>query len=792
MSLKRYKSKRNLAHSHEPGIKIHKRKKGSLQFVIHKHAARRLHYDLRLEVDGVLKSWAIPKGPSLNPKIKRLAIHVEDHPFDYKDFEGVIPHGYGAGGVLIWDSGTYASGTATSFKESEKEMRQGLKKGELHFVLQGEKLHGGFTLIRLKKEEDEWLLIKKKDDYASEEEITKKEYSAASRRTLEQLSGKKSKKPHHLKPMLATLIAQPFDGEEWIFEIKWDGYRALAEIGPNKVDLYSRNLHSFNRRFPSIVEALNHLKIDAIVDGEIVALDSSGIAHFQWLQDNKDPEHLYYYIFDLLYLQGRDLRALPLIERKAKLRELLGDHPTLRYLDHIEGNGKAFLKECQKRGIEGIIGKKKESHYLAGERSHEWVKIKNEPRQEMVICGFTEPRKGRKNFGALILGVYKKKKLTYAGHVGGGFTERELKRIKEKLLPLVQTKCPFATIPHTNTPVTWVKPRLLCEVKFREWTNEGILRQPIFLGLREDKEVKEVEREQPKENFDFLTHLDKTYWQKEKITKGELLGYYYAMAPYILPYLKDHPVSLKRFPNGIARPSFFQKNLQSPPSWIKTVEVEHHEKKVNYLLIQDTQSLLYAVNLGSIELHPWLSRTPTLDFPEWLLFDLDPEAISFEAVIATAQIVHRILDRIDVPNFCKTSGASGLHIYVPLKGKYTFEQAKQFALLVATVAEKELPEVISLERAPKNRQKKVYIDCLQNNYGQTVATPYSIRAKPGAPVATPLSWNEVKTGLDPLDFNLFTLPARVKKKGDLLHALLERKTDMATSLQKLKKTYFKT
>lgn len=806
-----YASKRTLSKSKEPKAKDFKRTKGDLEFVIQKHAASRLHYDLRLEVDGVLKSWAIPKGPSLDPKNKRLAIMVEDHPFGYKDFEGVIEEGYGKGAVIIWDRGSY-SVKGLSSQESEDLMRQGLNKGEVHFSLEGEKLKGEFILVKLKKEKDEWLLIKAKDPYASKIEITKKDRSVVSNHTLEELGGPRSfkpalqkapkakSKPHAIKPMLCTLIDKPFDDEGWIFELKLDGFRAVAELKGSRVELYSRNFKSFNERFPSIVTDLQRLKLDAIFDGEVVALDQKGISRFQLLQNQLSESNLplFYYVFDILYLNGKDLRKLPLIERKALLKSVLKKESTIRYLDHLEKKGISFLKRAEKVGCEGIVGKKKESPYRAGERTKEWVKIKAHQRQEAIICGFTEPRRGRKNFGALILGAYKNGELSYIGHVGGGFTDASLARIKNLLLPDVQKKCPFKKKPPTNTAATWVKPKHLCEVRFSEWTKDGSMRQPIFLGLNDQKPAKEVVPERPKktkeivenkqnEPFDFISHVDKVYWPKEKITKGDVLHYYAEISKLLLPHLIDRPQSLKRYPDGIEGGRFFQKNVPNPPPWATTIPIEHKEKTVNYLLIQDLKSLLYAINLGCIELHPWFSRYQTLDYPEFLVFDLDPEAISFDSVIETAKVLYEVLNSLDVPSYCKTTGATGLHVCVPLHAKYTYEQAKQFALLIATYVQQQIPEITSLERLPKNRQKKVYIDCFQNNGGQTIVSPYSLRALPGAPVATPLEWKEMKKGILPTDYNLHTIFKRIQKKGDLFKPLLQKGIDMKKALKKFEK-----
>ncbi len=770
MSLKKYSSKRNLKKSHEPKAEISKRKKGDLKFVVQKHAASRLHYDFRLEVDGVLKSWAVPKGPSLDPNIKHLAVQVEDHPFEYRKFEGIIPSGYGAGTVMIWDEGTYNVDDESSAK-SENLMREGLKKGSIHFTLNGDKLKGRFALVKMKREGNEWILIKSKDAFASKEDVTHKDRSAVSNKKLEEI-GKS-------KPMLASTVDKPFDSKEWLFEIKLDGFRALANLNGKKVSLYSRNFNSFNQSFPALVEELKSLNLDAVLDGEIVALDEHGISHFQALQNYKSESNIYFYVFDILYLNGKDLRDLPLLKRKAILKKVLKQKGAIRYLDYIENEGKKFFELCKSHGLEGVIGKVKSSPYKSGERSKNWVKIKAEYNEEFVICGFTEPKRSRKNFGSLLVGVYEGKTLRFAGRVGGGFTENELIEVKKKLLPLVTQDSPFQNPPSTKN-ITWVKPELLCQVKFKEWTSEGILRMPIYLGMREDKQAQA-------DAYDFITHPDKLYWEKEKITKGDLLDYYEAVAPFILPYLIDRPETLKRFPNGIDQPKFFQKNVTNYPDWLQTFKVAHHDKIVNYALVQDMRSLLYIVNMGCIEIHPWFSTIHNLENPEFMILDLDPEAIHFDSVVETALNIHTLLDALKVPNFCKTSGGRGLHIAIPLQGRYTFEQAKQFAELIALVAHKKLPEITSLERSPKKRQKKVYIDCYQNNFGQTLAAPYSVRAKPGAPVATPLLWKEVKPGLNPSNFNLFNTLARLKKKGDLFKPVLEKGADLEKALKLLQK-----
>jgi bifunctional non-homologous end joining protein LigD len=528
MGLKEYKSKRKFTKTPEPNPG-HGHVGDRLVFVVHKHAARALHYDLRLELEGVLKSWAIPRGPSLNPSVKRLAVMVEDHPFDYKDFEGVIPeHNYGAGSVIIWDRGFYHHPSGIQGKENEELLLQGLRKGDLKFVLDGEKLHGEFALVKTKKDEKSWLLLKKKDSSATIEDILKENRSVVSQKTLEDVTGANLQKSfrqeklnqirfreameeedlndapvkpmrHDIKPMLPTLIKEPFDHPDWIFEMKWDGYRAIAEIHGGNVSLYSRNRISFNQRFSPVTDSLRKLRFEAVLDGEIVVVDDRGHPDFQMLQDYRKSSrgHLLYYVFDLLYLEGHDLTSLPLLRRKELLKKILPPEPRIKFSDHVGKEGVLFFRVVSEKGLEGIIAKQARSSYRMGKRSRLWLKVKTQLTQEGVIAGFTEPKGSRRNFGALVLGVFEKDELIFIGHIGGGFSAETLGEIREKLSPLIRKKCPFMVEPKTNTPVTWVEPELVCEVVFHGWTEEGLMRQPVFSRLREDKAAREVVRENP-------------------------------------------------------------------------------------------------------------------------------------------------------------------------------------------------------------------------------------------------------------------------------------------------------
>lgn len=530
MGLKEYEAKRQFEQTPEPKPVL-QQEGDRLIFVVHKHAARRLHYDLRLELARVLKSWAVPRGPSLNPALKRLAVRVEDHPLDYQDFEGVIPEGnYGAGSVIVWDRGFYQHPAAKDRQESEQMLLDGLSKGHLKFVLAGEKLRGEFALVRTARDEKSWLLLKKKDSYATKEDILGKNRSVVSQKTLEEVAatdpaissrGKKINQirlhealesedleeapvkplPQGIQPMLATLVKAPFDHPDWLFEVKWDGYRAIAEIQDGKVSLYTRNQISLNQKFYPITESLQKFGFEAVLDGEIVVVDEQGQPNFQMLQNYQKSGrgHLLYYVFDLLFFDGHDLTNLPLITRKELLKKILPAARHIKFSDHVWEEGALFFQVVKEKGLEGIVAKHSHSAYRMGKRSRQWLKIKTQLAQEGVIAGFTEPRGGRKYFGSLVLGAYEGGELIYIGHSGGGFGAKNLKNIYERLQPLIQKECPFKIEPATNALVTWVKPELVCEVTFAGWTEEGLMRHPVFSRLREDKAAREVGRETPGE-----------------------------------------------------------------------------------------------------------------------------------------------------------------------------------------------------------------------------------------------------------------------------------------------------
>jgi bifunctional non-homologous end joining protein LigD len=530
MGLKEYEAKRQFGKTPEPGPVLGLPGE-ELRFVVHKHAARALHYDLRLELEGVLKSWAVPKGPSLDPAVKRLAVRVEDHPLDYGDFEGVIPEGnYGAGSVIIWDRGFYQHPDAKDRKESEQLLLDGLKNGNLKFVLAGEKLRGEFALVKTRMDEKSWLLIKKKDGYATQEDILMENRSVVSQKTVEEVAaadpeaapgqGRTNRNrpqaavedeeledaplapmPRGVAPMLATLVKEPFDHPQWLFEVKWDGYRAIAEIRDGEVSLYTRNQISLAKKYAPIAESLQKCGFAAVLDGEIVVVDDQGRPDFQMLQNYRKSGrgHLLYYVFDLLHFQGRDLTGLPLAGRKEILKKILPAAQNIKFSDHVPAEGVLFFKVVKDKGLEGIVAKHAQSPYLVGKRSRQWLKIKTRLTQEGVIAGFTAPQGGRKFFGSLVLGVYEGGELTYIGHSGGGFSAVGLKKIHDRLQPLIRQECPFKKEPPGDTPVTWVKPELVCEVAFAGWTEDGLMRQPVFTRLREDKAAADVVREEPEE-----------------------------------------------------------------------------------------------------------------------------------------------------------------------------------------------------------------------------------------------------------------------------------------------------
>jgi len=845
MPLEEYNKKRDFKQTAEPKGKAAVGK-GKLKFVVQRHAASRLHYDFRLEMDGVLKSWAVPKGPSLNPEDKRLAMMVEDHPFAYRTFEGSIPEGnYGAGEVEIWDEGTYEPLEKVKGKTDDLIMQHELHSGSLKFILHGKKLKGEFALVKIKNDEsgDPWLLIKHRDqfsvDHYDAEENTdpdskvsaylqsKKKSSKVSRPApavksyknhAPALSGEK-KLAKYITPMLAGTAAKPFSSPDWAFEIKWDGYRAIADLRKD-ILLYSRNGLSYAEKFKKITNSLKFQEHEMILDGELVAYDNDGKPNFQWLQRiGENPNlNIIYQVFDLLWLNGHSTENLSLLQRKELLKEALVETEHIKYHDHILEKGEKFFMQIEKLGLEGMIAKKTDSTYSRGTRNGDWLKIKSHQTEEVLICGFTTPKGSRKKFGSLILGRYNGDELIFCGHTGTGFSDKMLVELYDKMKPLIVTKSPFRKIPKTNDKATWLKPELIAEIKFTEITSDHIFRHPVFLRLREDlnpedlnfkKDEKEkVAEPKPLKSATMkrdndqlkkfgkqevkLTNQNKIYFPKDGVTKGDVIAYYQSISKYILPHLKDRPQSMNRFPNGIEGMSFYQKDASDEiPDWIETQKVfsESTDKYINYILCNDKATMAYLNNLGCIELNVWTSRKDTTDKPDYLVLDLDPsDNNTFEDVILTAQTVKKIMDKAKVKGYCKTSGSSGIHIYIPAGAKYSFEQVKDFAHVMMQMVQKEIPEITTLERNLQKRDKgKIYLDYLQNRRGQTLASVYSLRPKNGAPVSMPIEWDELKTGLKPTDFNIENALQRIEKKGDIFKPVLGKGFDMLKALELLEK-----
>jgi len=616
--------------------------------------------------------------------------------------------------------------------------------------------------------------------------------------------------------MLAKETKEVFNDTQWLFEIKWDGYRAIAEVEDGNLKLYSRNGNTFENSYPVVTKELKTIKENCVLDGEIVVLNDEGKPEFQLLQHYEENTHrpIQYYVFDLLSLDGHDTCALPLIERKELLKKLIKKSEVIKYSDHIIGEGKSFFKVTEEKNLEGIMAKKCDSQYYIGRRTNEWLKIKHNQTQEAIIAGYTQAGGSRKYFGALVLGIKDGNKLKYIGHTGSGFNQKTLAEMFDLLQPLVQDESPFDEKVKTNMPVTWVKPVLVCEIKFTEITNDGKLRHPIFLHLRNDKSsnevtmanTKPVKKSEIKNEDDLIDEKSKTYtfgkikvptsnpnkiyFPDDGVTKGDVINYYIEVSQYILPYLKGRPQSLLRNPNGINAKGFFHKDAgEEAPSFVKSKKVfsESTNKDIDYILCDNQPTLTYLNNLGCIEINPWHSTVQALNNPDYLIIDIDPsDNNTFEQVIEAANVVKQVCDKAGAPCYCKTSGASGLHIYVPTAKKYNYDQVKDFAYLICMLASEQIPSFTTLERNLKKRgSEHIYMDYLQNRKGQTIASVYSLRPKPGATVSTPLLWKEVKSGLSPKDFNIKNTLDRIKKTGDIFSGVLGKGIDLNKCLKKL-------
>ncbi len=913
--LAEYEKKRHFERTPEPRAKVAS-SGGKLVFVIQKHAATRLHYDLRLEMDGVMKSWAVPKGPSLNPDDKRLAVHVEDHPLEYNKFEGGIPKGqYGGGEVIIWDNGTYEL-------EGNLSADAQIAKGDLKFQLHGKKVRGSFVLVKLKnsKVKNEWLLIKHRDQFVDTtwnaedhgqsivtgrtlEDIklgraAKEPFQPASAKQIATMRGaKKTAMPRGVPLTLASLSDKPFSNPEWLFEVKWDGVRGIAYVSDGKVSVRSRAGREISEEYPEVCDLARQLDAEeAIVDGEIVALDESGRSVFQKLQNRsgvRNPSRTLlesipatYYAFDLLYCDGFDLRRSPLEERKALLKKILRPNGQIRYSEHEMEKGKELYEAARLQSLEGIIGKKRDSAYV-GQRTSLWLKFKIVNEVDAVVCGWTAPRRSREFFGALVLGLYNGTKLEFIGSVGTGFDYETQKSVFGQAEKLRQAKSALSEVPKLKEKIEWIRPELVARVKYGNWTDGQRLRAPVFLGLRDDVEPEsctmeigrlnepaseepsependdeetavhaEVTDEEPKREKSkaikskvseaqkiaskegssegepasttmrasrpgetiiekdvekeiregtaeklaalvdgkvlHFTHLNKIYFPESKIRKRDLLAYYYRVGPLMLPFLKDRPMVLRRYPNGITEKAFFQKEAtDSIPEWLERATVHSDERggAMPYVMANDLAAMLYLTNLGCIDHNPWSSRAESQDYPDYVFFDLDPTpGTPFSTVLQIARTIVEILDSIRLRCYLKTSGASGFHIFVPLEPEYTYEQTRVFAELVGRMASDELPGLITFERTVRKRpQGKVLMDALQNAKGKPLATIYSARAHPFAPVSTPVKPAELKQDIAADQWTIKTIEKRLKTVGNLWADFWERRQTLMEAVELLER-----
>jgi bifunctional non-homologous end joining protein LigD len=897
MGLERYREKRNFRATPEPRGRVVRGKAKELSFVIQKHAASHLHYDFRLELNGVLLSWAVPKGPSLDPHDKRLAMHVEDHPLEYGGFEGIIPpRQYGSGTVMVWDRGSW---------HPIGDPVAGYQKGHLKFELDGEKLKGGWALIRThsskygKSGKQAWLLIKESDEYAKEGEaariVDEEPDSVVSGRTMEEIAhdkanewhsnrsvaanvrggaladvvsakarksakpsggkasrsvgagganagnkgvqmspasaagAKKARMPASLSPTLATLVDSAPTGDDWIHEVKFDGYRMVSRIDHGEVHVYSRNGKEWTAALPSIVASLQRLDVDqAWLDGEIAVADAQGLTSFQQLQNAlSDPraKNISYFVFDLLYQDGYDLRAVALTQRKQLLRALVGkSDAVLRYSVDVQGSGAEFFEQACKLKLEGAVSKRANSVYREGVRTRDWLKVKCGHRQEMVIGGFTDPQGSRSGFGALLLGIYEGGTLRYAGKVGTGFDDQTLTKLRPILGKLEQKEAPFVNPPRgfEAKGAHWVKPQLVAEIAFTEWSNDGALRHPSFQGLREDKKATDVVREQaapvkasngdaepPTRNRSTatrarparatstravsirttsartasggktaevsrastdtvagvkLSHPDKPLFPEAKLVKRDMALYYEAIADWILPHLRDRPLALVRCPDGWSKQCFFQKHAdKSVNAAVTRVQVPESDGTATYFAANSLPALVALVQWGVVELHPWGSRTPKLDRPDRLIFDFDPDdGVGWKQIVEAVGVLRALLDELGLEGFLKTTGGKGLHVVVPIRPTLDWTQAKGFTKAVADLLVGTFPDRFIATLSKERRKGKIFIDYLRNAEGATAIAPYAIRARAKAPVSTPIAWNELDTDVRFDHFNVRNVPDRLR------------------------------
>jgi bifunctional non-homologous end joining protein LigD len=933
----KYNEKRDFTKTPEPvgrNTKEDAIKSKGLRFVVQKHDATNLHYDFRLETkkEGVLKSWAVPKGVSLDPKVKRLAVLTEDHPLDYLLFEGIIPEGsYGGGTVIVWDTGKYTS---------EQEISDQFKNGKITFTLFGQKLKGRFSLLRTSRE-NQWLLIKGHDEFESKDDLTiTRPESVLTGRTNQDLengskgdnvkSNNKNKTvirepkskdndanntinddnykrkdksailssevnlkekelgvtaefPIKIKPMLATAVDEPFNDKDWVFEVKWDGVRSIFFLHKVKTifEIKSRSDKTITHRYPELIEPLKlaiKCQESIILDGEIVVLDKNGIPSFQNHQRRMNVDYkadieklsheipATYYIFDILYLDGKYLQNLDFLQRRSILSKAINKNNNVQISDFFEERGKEIFDSVKTMNLEGVVAKYKSSRYLQGTRSREWLKIKTIKTQDCVVIGYTKGEGNREDyFGSLLLAVYDGNKLRFVGHSGSGFDFSQLNKAYNKLQQMKIEKCPVDYIPYTNRDPVWIEPKLVAEVKFSDWTHEKIMRAPIFLRFREDKKPEECileeeksteklitkgnEKEQrqeelptiyeaseisskspsttaqlPYSSFSTFSHLDKVFWDKSEnhpqLTKKDLIEYYNEISEYLLPYLKDRPLSLSRYPDGIKGKHFYHKNWdKEKPDFVQTLKVYSKSKGgiVNYIMCNNKDTLLWLANLGCIEMHPWYSRVNDFDSckenatdeekcglnrPDFIVFDLDPYIYSgrekkgekepeynfkaFKAAVDVAYDIKDLFDELKIRSYVKTSGKTGLHIFVPIVLSYTYDQTRRFAEIIGRMLSARYPEKITMDWLTTKRVGKVFFDHNQNAMGKTIASIFSARPISSATVSMPVTWEKLSSVL-PTDFNILNVNDFVKKSGDSWIEILQQKQDIVKLLEDISK-----
>ena len=827
--LKLYRRKRDAAGTPEPMGEEHERRAVSpgapRLFVVQQHAARRMHWDLRLEIEGVLVSWAVPKGPTRDPAERRLAVRTEDHPLEYLDFEGVIPDGnYGAGAMIVWDQGVYRTYDA-------EPPATGLAGGKLDLVLEGHKLRGRFALVQTRgADSKEWLLLRKGDPPETPGDwIETHPESVLSGLTIEEVrdgrsfdseiaealaeSGAPAREldKDALRPMLAAAGDGAFTRPGWLFELKYDGVRVIAEkSGPEAARLLARTGGDRSDVYPEITYAVSQLPLgECVLDGEIVALDEQGRASFERLQrrfTQRDPVAIergraevpiVYYVFDLLAAGGHDLRALPLTRRKQLLAEFVPAAGVVRYADHVVGDGERLFELAEAHALEGIVAKRAESKYASAQRSRHWLKLKVPREVNLVLVGLAAGKGSRKALGSLVGAWWRGDELVWAGNVGSGLRESDVDELLAFAAENEVSAPPWSAASESPTAtVRWVRPERVFRAGYTEVTSHGLLRHPVFRGLQPDAPAARCRAPEervpesalaaaapaPREAKLQITRPEKVFWPDDGYTKGDLLGYYEAVWPWIAPYLAGRPTVLTRYPDGIDGKNFYQKNA---PEWTPDWATHQRIGETDYFICDDLRTLLYVINSGAIPLHVWSARAAALDRPDWAIVDLDPKEAPFAHVVEIARFLHRLLDELGTPHFVKTSGQDGLHVLVPLAGELDHEQARSLAEVLARVVCAELPDIATIIRPVAARGDKVYVDYLQNGHGKLIAAPLCVRPRPGAPVSMPLRWTQVTSRLDPARFTIATVPGRLRKEGDPHEGVLGPGADVAQLLEAL-------